>query len=243
MLTRFVCVFVYVSRKSRPSNLGLVACCAACHSCFHWHSDWAAVPLHVFQLDITSNHAVWNLKGSLSLFIHPGNMGNKTLSCLVFCSWKKCKYIHIFVRFAFIRRYKDQSNITVWRFTIGYTVQIDLTRDFILKGKNHFLHKKSISRLSEEDPARLNRCPLQELWWKKAEHPVVGLNNPKGLHFTNHNRGVIYVPVTRHDLDPDWAPRRHAIDPHSQESQLPLKLWQWNCTASIGSAGSPPYYL
>ena len=74
---------------------------------------------------------------------------------------------------------------------------------------------------------------------KTAEHPEVGLNNPKGLHFSNHNRGVIYVPVTRRDLDPDWALRRHAIDPHSQESQLPLKPWQWNCTASIGSAVAP----
>lgn len=78
---------------------------------------------------------------------------------------------------------------------------------------------------------------------KTAEHPEVGLNNPKALHFSNHNRGVICVPVTRRDLDPDWALRRHAIDPHSQESQLPLKPWQWNCTASIGSAAAPPYYL
>lgn len=38
---------------------------------------------------------------------------------------------------------------------------------------------------------------------KTAKHPEVGLNNPKGLHFSNHNRGVIYVPVTRRDLDPD----------------------------------------
>lgn len=60
-----LCLFIYVSRKSWPSNLGLVACCAVCHSCFHWHSDWAAVPLHVFQLDINSNHPVWNLKGSV----------------------------------------------------------------------------------------------------------------------------------------------------------------------------------
>ena len=78
---------------------------------------------------------------------------------------------------------------------------------------------------------------------KKAKPPVVGLNNPKGLHLSNHNRGVINVPVTKHDLDPDWALRRHAIDLHSQESQLPLKPWQWNCTASIGSAGATPYYL
>lgn len=67
-----MCVFVYVSRKSWPNNLGLVACCAACHSCFHWHSDWAAVPLHVFQLDITSNQPAWNLKDPLSSFIQPG---------------------------------------------------------------------------------------------------------------------------------------------------------------------------
>lgn len=38
---------------------------------------------------------------------------------------------------------------------------------------------------------------------KKAKATVVGLNNPKGLHFSNHNRGVIYVPVTKRDLDPD----------------------------------------
>lgn len=78
---------------------------------------------------------------------------------------------------------------------------------------------------------------------KKDKHSVIGLNNPKVLHFSNHNRGVIYTPVTRIDLDPDWAQRRHAIDLHNQESQLPLKPWQWNCTTSIGSVGAPPYYL
>lgn len=89
----------------------------------------------------------------------------------------------------------------------------------------------------------LNRCSLWALDEHQSEHPEVGLSNPKGLQFSNHNRGVIYVPVTRRDLNSDWAQRRHAIDLHGQESQLPLKPWQWNCMASIGSAAAPPYYL
>lgn len=53
--------------------------------------------------------------------------------------------------------------------------------------------------------------------------------------FSNDNMSVFYVPVAKRDPDPDWAQRRHAIDPSRQESQLPLKAWQWNCTPSIGS--------
>lgn len=103
--------------------------------------------------------------------------------------------------------------------------------------------EQSISRWSEIQLFSTGVPTVVSALEKKTKHPVVRLNNPEGLHFSNHNRSVIYVPVTRHDRDPDWAPRRHAIDPHSQESQLPLKLWQWNCTASIGHAGATILFI
>lgn len=75
----------------------------------------------------------------------------------------------------------------------------------------------------------LNRCSTRILGKPQTPPP-----QRWGCLFSNHNRGVIYVAVTRHDLDSAGAQRRRAIDPHGRESQPPLKPWQWNCTASIG---------
>lgn len=104
------------------------------------------MPLHVFQLDITSNHPVWNLKGSLSLFIHPGNTGNKTRYFKLFFGGGGGGEGGVNINAYLLLSFEEQSSEimtgihtslastdgALWRRKGTF---IYVTRDFILKGK------------------------------------------------------------------------------------------------------------
>lgn len=85
----------------------------------------------------------------------------------------------------------------------------------------------------------LNRCSTRILGKPQPPPPP----QRWGCLFSNHNRGVIYVAVTRHDLDSAGAQRRRAIDPHGPRKPTAIKAVTVELYGIDRAATPPQDYL